>query len=93
MDTFELHQFSKQPVVFAVGNLRAVFHVIEVVVMPDLIFETGQALLDGMRRVRCGRGVLIEKIVLHRDDRSDLSGATVTQGCGDGQTTDRPGAL
>lgn len=93
MDTFDLRQFPKQPVVFAVGNLRAVFHIIEIVVMPDAIFESGQAFLDGMRRVRCGGGVVIEKIVLHRDDRSDLKQATVTQGCGDGQITDWPGAL
>jgi hypothetical protein len=93
MGLFELRQFPKQPVVLTVGNLRAVFHIIEIVVIPDAIFESGQAFLDGMHRVRCGGGVVIEKIVLHRDDRSDLSEATVTQGCGDGQITDRPGAL
>ncbi len=93
MGTFELREFPKQPVVLTVGNLRAVFHIVEIVVIPDAIFESGHAFLDGMHRVRCGGGVVIEKIVLHREDRSDLKDVTVTQGCGDGQITDWPGAL
>ncbi|MDH5624841.1 MAG: hypothetical protein OEY21_01930 [Nitrospira sp.] len=63
------------------------------VVIPDLIFEIGQTFLDGIGLVRRGRGVLIEMIVMHRDDRTGLSGKTVTQGCGNGQTDDRSGAL
>jgi hypothetical protein len=57
---FEVGQFSEQPIIFSIGNLRAVLDVIEVVVMPDLVLELSKSLLLGTSGSRRGRRVVIE---------------------------------
>ena len=52
---FQVGQFSEQPIILSIGNLRVVLDVIEVVMMPDLALELGESLLLGGSGFRRGQ--------------------------------------
>jgi len=51
----EFNQFTEQPVVFTIGNLRLVLDVVQVVMMPDLGLELSESVAVGGRNLRMGR--------------------------------------